>query len=311
MDYIVHDGTAAYEAKLEKDKIKREIPVVGVEVRARVGVRILKGHTDNNGYYTCHGPRFRSKAHYSIRYQTSHFKINDAWLSDAKRDGPRQKGDWNKVLQGHEEKYYATIFRAAYHYYYQYILGLRRPPQHSFWSKKLLIKATYLSDDGRDNNHLPIRRFVGSDIKIHSKWRNNVLLYSTTIHEIAHSSHWKLNKAAYSVSSLLAPKVNESWSRGVEWALTRMVYLDYEGRVYRPASPDYTLVVADMIDNASNENTNHGIIMARGDSVENYTIRQIEDVLENALTWNDWRRAIHDRHNNSTKSHLNELFEAY
>ena len=43
----------------------------------------------------------------------------------------------------------------------------------------------------------------------------------------------------------------ESWARGVEWELTRMIYPDYLGRERR--TNDYTLVVADLIDNSYTE----------------------------------------------------------
>ena len=284
-----------------------EIPIVGVEVRARVGIRTLKGNTDTNGYYTCHGPRFRSEANYSMVYEKDNFRILAGDNFVAYRDGPKQKADWDKVLSGHQETYYVTIYRAAYHYYYQDNEGLRRPPENGFWNKKLEIKATYLSDNDRDNTHIAIRRFAGSDIKIHSKWRTPVLLYSTTIHEMAHASHWKMSTSSYNFGHV---KVSESWARGVEWALTRMVYPNYRGRDYTEDS-DYTAVVADMIDNSSSDNTNDGLNIAEGDSVENYTIRQIEDALDNEYSWEGWRKDIYNQTNNSTKSHLHDLFEAY
>ena len=170
-----------------------------------------------------------------------------------------------------------------------------------------MIKATYLSDNDRDNTHLSIRRFVGSDIKIHSKWRPHVLLYSTTIHEMAHASHWKMSTASYNFGEL---KVSESWARGVEWALTRMVYPKYKGRDYK-GSGDYTPIVADMIDNPATDNTNDGLSIDEGDSVKNYTIRQIENALDNEYSWEGWRNDIYNQTNNSTKSHLHDLFEAY
>ena len=76
----------------------------------------------------------------------------------------------------------------------------------------------------------------------------------------------------------LIKKVKESWARGVEWELTRMIYpsSEYKGREFNRG--DYTLVVADMIDGSATSSTriNKGYIDAN-DQVSGYTIKQIED----------------------------------
>jgi len=45
----------------------------------------------------------------------------------------KKRGDWNLNIKGGTQEYYATLFRAAHHYYYKNIKGLRRPSQNSFW----------------------------------------------------------------------------------------------------------------------------------------------------------------------------------
>ncbi|MCD8423403.1 hypothetical protein [Tenacibaculum finnmarkense] len=100
-------------------------------------------------------------------------------------------------------------------------------------------------------------------------------------------------------------KVKESWARGVQWVLTRMVYPNYEGG---STSSNYTQVVVDMIDsNYSSlaKNLNNGLW---NDNVTGYTIRQIEDALEEQENWGDWRDNINKKYKNETENHLDALF---
>ena len=110
----------------------------------------------------------------------------------------------------------------------------------------------------------------------------------------------------------MSDKVVESWARGVEWELTRMVYGSniYKGRgINRESdkSKQYTLVVVDMIDSPEGSSTNHGL-KGDADKVEGYTIRQLEDALKSRKDWNGWRDAIIRNYENETEEHLYDLF---
>lgn len=295
------------------DGVEETIPIEGAAVRARRWFRTLKGNSNANGDYVCSGPRFRKPANYSIHWEKDNFKVRDAWLSEAKFDGPKRKGDWNPHITAHKAQYYATIFRAAFHYYYKPIEGLRRPPENGFLNVQMKIKATYQNEDlggsGAFGTHWNTRRFWGSQIKIFSKSRTKIQLYSTTIHELAHASHWRMDHQDFRNTNA---KVAESWARGVEWVLTRMRYPNYLGRLRR--TDDYTLVVADMIDGPATfgTRTNEGFRDADGvDNVEGYTIRQIEDALRGSRQWGSWQQSIIDYIDNPTEGNLNVLFNAY
>lgn len=108
------------------------IGVQGVQVRARRWLTTHRGIADSDGDYSCDG-RFRRDANYSIDWERYDFALQDGWLNGATYNGPKKRGNWNLDLNSGKQKYYATIFRAAYHYYYKDIRGLRRPPQNSFW----------------------------------------------------------------------------------------------------------------------------------------------------------------------------------
>ena len=113
----------------------------------------------------------------------------------------------------------------------------------------------------------------------------------TTIHELAHSSHWKM---AWWTFQTVDERVAESWARGVQWELTRMVYPNYRNSYFG----SYTGVVEDMIDNDNSS----------GDKVSGYTIREIENSLMYQKNWDDWRNKIINDHTNPTENNLSALF---
>lgn len=207
----------------------------------------------------------------------------------------KKTGDWNLNLRGDKQAYYATIFRAAHHYYYKYIRGLRRPPQNSFWRTQMKIRAFLenVSDDGALGTHKEERRFLGAQIKMYTYQREAESTYSTVIHELAHASHWNMNRNKYDDSG---SKIKESWAAGVEWSLTRLIYPNYS----RGYNATYTGVVVDMIDPIG------GI-----DQVTGYTIRQIEDALNGKTTWSSWRDNIINTIENDTEENLAPLFDRW
>jgi len=290
------------------------VPVEGVEVRARRWFTTHKGYTNSQGNYSCNG-RFRRPANYSIVWERRNFEIRrkdrewwKVWkgVRKAKNDGPKMRGDWNLNLRNGEQQYYATIFRAAYHYYYKDIRGLRRPPQLSRYQAKLKINAN-LGDFGGDlglyNPNYWYTFGSKSPILITSYGNDSDEIYATTIHELAHASHWNLLRKK--TLRGIERRVIESWARGVEWELTRMVYPEYEGGDV--ILPNYTQVVVDMIDAISDDGTNEGASHP-DDQVTGYTIRQIEDALLRQKTWNAWRDNIINKYENETEDNLEALF---
>jgi len=285
--------------KLWDDHYNTYRPLEGVVVRARRWFTTHPGTTDSSGYYSCNG-EFRRDANYSINWERYNFEIRKSWLGTAKYDGPKQTGNWNLNIRYGNEEFFATIFKAAHHYYYKNIKGLRRPPLNSFWHTKLRIRAYYEQNSDVNGTHAPGKRFLGlgSAIKIYNPQRLSEDIYGTVIHEMAHASHWSMDKWHYNHCDDI---VAESWARGVQWELTRMVYPNYQPWYCTSScgSPysNYTGVVEDMIDSVSGY-----------DQVSGYTIRQIEDALINERYWNNWMLNIKNRYNNGTENNLESLF---
>jgi fibrillarin-like rRNA methylase len=66
----------------------------------------------------------------------------------------------------------------------------------------------------------------------------------------------------------------------------------------------------DLIDDQSNDGNVNGKNSKEGDKVSGYTIRQIEDKLNGARSWNAWRDKL-KQINNSTKNGIDALFKVW
>jgi hypothetical protein len=279
-------------------------PVQGVEVKARRWFTTHKGITNELGYYSCDG-RFKRDANYSLEWDRHHFALREGWLDKANIDGPKKKGNWDLDLSGGVSAFHAKVFMAAYHYYYKEIKGLRRPPQNGTLNTKLRIRCYDEKNEEINGNHKEERRFLGlgSQIKIYNPQNRMSDIYATTIHEIAHASHWNMWKDG-DLFDNTDKIVKESWASGVEWELTRMIWPNYTifyGRKKGGSSDpifNYTGVVQDMIDG-----------IGVNDQVEGYNIRQIEDALRGNKIWNNWRNNIKNNNNNGTENNLDALFD--
>ncbi len=278
--------------RLWDDVFNNYLGLEGVEVRATRWFTTHTGITNAAGYYSCNGT-FKKSANYSIIWERYDFEIRDGWLSRAKYNGPKKTGDWNLNIRYGAQEFYGTIFKAAHHYYYKDILGLRRPPQNGFWNTQLKIRAHNEANSDINGSHCAACRFLGlgSAIQMYNPQRDSDDTYATVIHEIGHASHWKMSGSDYNNGDGI---VVESWARGVQRELTRMVYSGYNP----PYFGNYTGVVRDMIDG-----------FGWNDQVSGYTIRQIEDSLEDERTWSNWENAIRNDHVNPTENNLDDLFD--
>jgi len=279
-------------------------PVEGVEVKARRWFTTHKGITNSQGNYSCDGT-FKNDANYSLDWERYQFALREGWLDGANINGPKKEGNWDLDFNSGKSMFHARVFMAAYHYYYKDIKGLRRPPENGTLNTQMHIRCYNESNDNANGNHKEERRFLGlgSQIKIYNPQNTMQSIYATTIHELAHASHWNMWRNGHDFDN--SDKiVKESWAKGVEWELTRMVWPTYSAWYGRKkgGSVDpyfyYTGVVEDMIDGISGY-----------DQVNGYTIGEVEDALRSKKTWNEWRDNIKNSYNNGTKSNLDNLFD--
>lgn len=291
------------------DESKQQtIGIEGVKVRARRWFVTHTGIADGNGYYAVDG-WFDGPANYWLDFERYDFSVNDHRGGVREISGPHQRVAWDYQLVDFD-KFCGNIFRAAYHYYYKDIQGLRRPPLNSFWATQVKLAAFdwYQNNDSGDS--WPGRNLLlGSLIHIYHPQNGSRGTYATTIHELAHASHWNMSYEV--IGQLLTTygqtdlRVCETWATGVSWVLTKMEYPDFPGR--QNDGTNYTNLVRDLIDSPGQESPNYGVT-APTDQVESYTIRQLEDALRNQRTLTDWKNNIYNDYSNATKQHLSTLF---
>lgn len=301
------------------DAAGRTIGLEGVEVKARRWFTTHKGYADAiTGYYSCDGT-FKRPANYSFNLERYDFHIKGEGVK-TDFDGPKKTGNWDfgfRRSTNKTEYFGATAFRAAYHYYYKNIGGLRRPPQNSFWRTQMKLKVFNERNDDNNGNFDSARRFLGGNmIKLYNPDNNTIQLYSTAIHELAHAAHWRMIVNEPGTNRVrdfhgAEDKMVESWASGVQWYLTKMVYNTYRGRVYSSTYPNYTNVVIDMLDTETDRTTNNGHSAAQGDNVSGYTINQIESALIGCDSWIKWRNKIKNDYNNATENNLDALFATW
>lgn len=273
--------------------VNRLVALRGVKARAYSWFTTKEDLTDNNGYFYINH-NFKGHVNYSIKWERNDFELRDKRWGQAYYNGPRLKEKaWNLDIYSGLSRMYAIIHRAAHRYYYEAHAGLRTPPKRDQMLGRITIGAFDWNYVDPNADCGPIKRWTTfPEIRIFKPNRSCEQLYSTTIHELAHASHWDMGKHSdFNKADLI---VCESWARGVQWAITLLEYPGYSGPSY---FGDYSGLVEDLVDGISSY-----------DKVSGYTMRQIEDALIGQRTWNGWRDNIKNKYTNGTENQVDALF---
>lgn len=299
--------------QLFDDQLQRLVGVQGAKVQARRWFTTYEGITDQNGNFSCNGT-FNRDANYSIPWKRYDYDIRSGSLGQALFNGPKMEGNWNLEISSGASRMYAIVYQACHDYYYGNRLDLKSPPQNSFWRSSLKLAVWDGRNQDANGSHCKDCRFLGisSTIRI---WNNGGTcrnIYATTIHELAHASHWELRQSNWNDNNTQS-KVKGSWARGVQWALGSLRYPGYRGGAI--IRPDYTQLVVDLIDARAPfnpfgfvEDINEGSENITQDDITGYTIKQIEDILGATSTWEEWENNIRNTYENPTEDLLRALF---
>lgn len=280
--------------------------VDGLSIRSVRGTHSSYTHCDANGNFTS-DDSFKHAFRYEIHFSRTDFVMRK---NQEKDEIVIKYGDYSgpiyKDLNDDESTFYATISRAAIIYYYRDICGLRRPPMRSDKTARLAIQANLGSNPNALGYYTTNNRWILSDRPIVNIYREegvsrrtNAGVYSTTMHELAHSSHWRDNKSRFNETD---DAVIESFARSVQWILTTKAYPGYAGIVYWRQS--YTGIVRDLIDGYGIKTTLKYATWVDGkfvekkssksyyDHVTGYTPVQIEEAVRKSKTWNELQNNI-------------------
>lgn len=326
--------TPAATIKAYDDLMEKYIPIQGVKVRIRYFSFLKAYHyTDVNGNVTFDDKR--TSVEYSIEWERDMWDIRDDG-TQAYYHGPNQKGRWNLNIGTGTQKslHYSAIHRALYKYYYGDCCGLVRP------SKSLKISyQTGRDPDGDLGSTKPsivrtwnwifsaIKIYEKSLIKENGKVKERIspvsVVFSTTLHELAHASHaCRMTKSGYDNTSAF---IKESWAVAVEWYLFLNEYqklgansylLDYWNDIKAEQewpevnrSLAYSPLFVDMTDDDNQSKYNSG---TPDDEVFGYTLPLIDGNLVLMKNYVDVENFMkNNRPENVTVNQINKFLKLY
>ena len=288
----------------------------GVNCHFHYFTRTGQGFTNASGRATS-DKGFNRDVNHKIVWERYDFAIKDGWMTRAVLDGPKTKHhtytittdavfgvkpanpndrDWRRAM----------VHRAAYRYYYQDIVGLRRPPENSILGFQLHYRV-YDDIVAGVAGHLPSWQWLGfgSQIKIGllpDSINTAAGHVAVAVHETGHAVHWDQDEGRY---DLITDKVKETYAVGLEHFVTRQMYPTYT----RPVTlfgPDHTGLAVDLVDAADGNTVNRRCC---SDLVTGYSAVQIQlSTYGTPLDWADWERRLRDNFPNSTSGNLPALF---
>ena len=266
----------------------REIGCAGMSVRAHRLTKQSYAHCNEAGYFTC-DKEFTYKWTYTVYWGRTDFEIRDGVSSTqeitlvlTEQDGPLNLKFNDSNYPDH--MFHCEILRAACKYFYGEIDGLNRPPFKSDLKDRIYIQAVKGNDT--DNgwngafysytslNSVPYIRIFSDN----SSRRSASGIYWTTMHELAHASHWKQDISTFLSAS---SKVKESYATGIAWYLTKKAHPNHT----RSYDSTYTGVVQDLVDDDGYMGHSTSIT----ENVSGFSIKEIEDAVMGAETWNEWQ----------------------
>ena len=294
------------------------LPVENIKVRIRRWFTIRTEYTDANGNYLI-GRRFRRPVNYSVKFETPYAKISN-WIGwDTRHDGPKRKGAWNVDFNWHSESWVrATLINAIVEYRVQYHrTGIQNPYPISYWAggeavNKLNVRAVFKEGTG---DMFAVR---ANRIRIYSEFtrgRGNKEtddLYRVSFHELAHQSHWKLNRWNITWSTKI---LRESWADYIEHIFIQQYYpnvrSDKQGDDRNAMSDGYSAIFIDLADNVNQRTRNSGSTNFPNDNVQGYTPSQMQSAVKTSRKLEHVRDYLRDTYNNRTENNLNDLFDFY
>jgi len=284
------------------------VPVKGAQVLARRGLKWSWGITDENGVFRVKKD-FNNKVNYSVRWSNHEwYIIKGSSVTRAWYFGPKKEGEWDSLINGSIQSFYAQIHRGAYHSYYGENYEVTRPMHNKPGNDRMWIrahkKASIFGYRAHFYENAPHAISVFSKAK-GGEWlygenfdKNHHQLYSGLIHEFGHASQRNL----FYIDSQLKWKnleriVGESWATGIEIELIKEVYpnihnyfLGWSICAYED-NPYYTsYVVKDLIHPHGNDDgvdQNNPQFEA---NLADFTLKEIEDAMGH--TWTEWRENL-------------------
>ncbi len=271
-------------------------------------------YTDDKGEFNHSYEHLRLK--YRIIWERYQFEIrNNGWFTADTGTHYRYKGPWNPVISKNWsllDNAFAVAYSAAYDYWYGNRFGLRLPKDHWWWNVRPTICVNTRTESYRGSCGYYWWLLGASQIDIYNINGNinpaSYQIYATTIHEIAHLSHFE-HSSSYTFIFDIESRLKESWAVAVGWQFTRERYnwadnnknLTEVGR-QEEGNPVYTPYIVDFMDVHNQAGVD--------DRVRGYSIEQLENAVLESLHFWDFNRYIRNV-DNPTEGNINRLFRPY
>ena len=313
--------------------------------QARVNVlkwgwlQVEKGTTDGNGNFST-GTTYTKHVHYVVKFYHDKTTVKEgkfydiaSYFSSEHNRAPLNITFLRDGALSHYH-FFALVHNASYDYYNRCLsqYGLYNPT-------KLNITALY---NGSGSNAGPQWIPFNSAIRISRSggagYRGSDGIYSTTVHELTHAGHRKLDPGMFSFlhhgnkERLL---MKESWADGVETILTddryNAMFTANNYGTYRSTNSwnqvaairtwngfkqnqtqaqmnAYTPLVVDLIDNF-NQRVELGFGDLPRDRVTGYNLGEIQSALNTSRTLDEWKNRLLGNFVNHTGPFIDDVFD--
>ena len=306
---VVPSGNITYR----DSTLGKYIGCYGMSVKARRLTKTSYGHCDENGDFRC-DKSYKHKWDYTVFFSRTDFEMrrdttstDEITLKFSDYHGPLNLV-FSKSSKYIDCIFYCEILRAACRYYYGAIDGLRRPPYKNELSDRLYIQAmrgatpsggtTGFYRHTYTRNSRPTIRVYRDNPFSHDR-RSSAEVFNTTIHELAHASHW--NQNPYFFVHSCESKVKESFATGIGICLTWKYHPSFRLSYHTI----YTGIVEDLMDNDNHKAQSPTI----AESVSGFTISEVENSIIGVATWDQWADNIVSLYPyNQTVSEVYNLF---
>lgn len=252
------------------DTLLDSIPLEGVRVTGGYSYYWREAHTDADGKFSI-PEKWRYSIDYEANFDDEQFLLEDGhseYGEDLEIEKNNTKRDWEETFTGNKAKW-CVVWTAAYQYWHGNNFGLKRPRQNDWSNWSLDIEVYYKKAIDYDVIITPSGKVgcnaagssgqygnagVFENICIDAYKRPSHYIYGTTIHEIAHSSHyWNMKTTnpanpQWGEFTMLMAKYRDTYARGIEnfFIANRYNDDDHEFR-RRDYDGQYTGLVEDLI----------------------------------------------------------------
>lgn len=282
------------ELKFWDDQLGAQ-PLEGVRVTGGYSYYWREAHTDGNGKFSI-PEKWRYSIDYEANFDDDQFLLEDGhskYGEDLEIEKNNMKDDWKETFTDDKAKW-CIVWTAAYQYWHGNNFGLRRPRQNDWSNLSLDIEVYYknkrdydavfsatsiLGCNAEGSSGQYGNAGVFENICILAHKQPSYTIYGTTIHEIAHSSHYWNMKTTNPVNpqwgeyTALMYKYRDTYARGVQ---NYFIADRYGSKYMREYDNQYTGLVEDLIDNDASSTCTKVKELSQRDNVSGFVIGNIE-----------------------------------